>query len=114
MVAILASVIAITLESTRPVEAAFRTQLRAIEFAFTIVFTVEYALRLWCVDRPSRYALSFFGLVDLLSIAPTYFTFLFPGSQGLGAVRVLRLIRVFRVFALGRYSRAASLLSAAA
>ena len=71
------------------------------------------ALRLWCVDRPARYAFSFFGVVDLVAIAPTYLVLLFPGSQAFGVARVLRVMRIFRVFKLARYSRAASLLGTA-
>jgi voltage-gated potassium channel len=75
----------------------------AVEWAITGIFTVEYLVRLWCVRRPWRYALSFFGIVDLLSIAPTYLRIVFEGSQALVVIRTLRLIRAFRIFKLSRY-----------
>lgn len=109
-VAILASVGAITLESTQEEGAAASMWLRNIEFFFTLIFTVEYVLRLWCVGRPARYAFSFFGVVDFVAIAPTYLAALFPGGQALIVVRALRVMRIFRLFKLARYSRASSLL----
>ena len=113
LAAILGSVGAITLESTQATDSAAYAWLRSVEIAFTLIFTIEYVLRLWCVDRPGRYALSFFGVVDLVSIAPTYLVLLFPGSQAFGVARVLRVMRIFRVFKLARYSRAASLVGTA-
>ena len=73
------------------------------EWFFTILFTVEYVLRLMCVRRPLRYALSFFGLVDLLAVIPTYVSLFLPGSQSLAVIRALRLLRVFRIFKLAQF-----------
>jgi len=87
--------------------------LHALEWVVTVLFTVEYGLRLWCVDRPSRYAWSFFGLVDLLSVLPTYVSLLFPGGQVLAVIRILRVIRVFRVLKLAQFVGEANLLGAA-
>ena len=70
---------------------------------FTLVFSVEYALRLCCVQRPLAYARSFYGIVDLLAIFPTYLSVLLPGAQSFLIVRALRLLRVFRIFKLARF-----------
>ncbi|MGD8726791.1 MAG: ion transporter, partial [Gemmatimonadales bacterium] len=77
--------------------------LRAVEWGFTILFSVEYALRLWCSPRPTRYARSFFGVVDLLAILPTYLSLVLPGGQALLSVRALRLLRVFRILKLAHH-----------
>jgi voltage-gated potassium channel len=77
--------------------------LRALEWAFTLLFTVEYIARLLCVDRPSRYARSFFGIVDLVSVLPTYLAVFFPPLHALINVRVLRMLRVFRILKLYEY-----------
>jgi voltage-gated potassium channel len=78
--------------------------LAVVEWTITILFTVEYVARLACVARPARYALSFYGLVDLLAVVPTYLSVLFVGAQSpLLVIRAIRLVRVFRVFKLTRY-----------
>ena len=103
LTAIVASVAAVMLESVPSVRARHGAALLAVEWGFTILFTVEYLVRFVSVRYPSRYALSFFGVVDLLAIVPTYLSLLLPGSQVLLVVRVLRMIRVFRVLKLGHY-----------
>jgi len=103
LVAILVSVMAVILESVASIDARFHTPLWTAEWGFTVLFTVEYVLRLLCVRRPGRYAMSFFGVVDVLAIIPTYLSLLIPGAQGLLVIRALRLLRVFRIFKLGRY-----------
>ena len=100
LVAIVASVVAVMLESVAGIRQTWGPGLRAVEWGFTVLFTVEYVLRLTCVGRPWRYALSFYGLVDLLSIVPSYLSLVFTGSQGLIVIRALRLLRVFRVLKL--------------
>ncbi len=102
-VAILASAAVVVADSVQPLAARFGAAFDVLEWAFTILFTVEYVLRLACVERPLRYARSFFGVVDLLSIVPTYFAVLFPGLHVLIDVRVLRLLRIFRVLKLTPY-----------
>jgi voltage-gated potassium channel len=77
--------------------------LRAAEWGFTILFTLEYVLRLWCSPRPMRYARSFFGVVDLVAILPTYLSLIFPGGQASLSVRALRLLRVFRILKLAHH-----------
>jgi voltage-gated potassium channel len=74
-----------------------------VEWAFTILFTIEYLLRLASVGRPWRYALSFYGLVDLLAIIPTYISLVVVGTQSLLVIRALRLLRVFRVLKLAHF-----------
>lgn len=107
---ILGSVLAVMLESVQGFGARHGTWLHIIEWAFTLVFTIEYGLRLACVARPSRYALSFFGIVDLLAILPTYLSLFFPGTRFLIVIRILRLLRVFRILKLARYLHASSIL----
>jgi voltage-gated potassium channel len=87
--------------------------LRALEWGFTILFTVEYGLRLVSVRSPTRYALSFYGLVDLLAILPTYASLFYLGAQELIVIRALRLLRVFRILKLPEYLGEANLLSTA-
>ncbi len=77
--------------------------LLAVEWLLTLLFTAEYVLRLLCVRTPGRYATSFFGVVDVLAILPTYLSLFVAGSQSLLVIRTLRLLRVFRVFKLARY-----------
>jgi voltage-gated potassium channel len=103
LAAIVLSIGAVVLESMASVRARFGTELQVIEWSFTLLFTIEYGLRLCAVARPIRYALSFFGLVDLLSLLPTYLSLFVAGSQSLLVVRALRLLRVFRVLKLGNF-----------
>ena len=111
--AIFASVLVLMLESVRPIEEAWRWQLKTLEWMFTIFFTLEYALRLYSVTRPLKYATSFFGLVDLIAVLPTWVSFFFPGSQYLLSVRVLRLLRIFRILKLANYLSQAEILKRA-
>ena len=98
--AIIFSIIAVMLESVAGVRERFGDELRAIEWGFTALFTVEYVLRLIAVRRPLAYALSFFGSLDLLAILPTFLSVVFPGAQTLLVIRVVRVLRVFRVLKL--------------
>ena len=105
LVAIVASVLAVSLESVGPVREQFGDALIVAEWFFTIAFTIEYLLRLYCIDKPVRYARSFFGIVDLLAILPTYLSFLIPGAQGLTVIRVIRLLRLLKLVRVFRASR---------
>lgn len=107
---IVLSVFTVMLDSIESIQARWGTLLRAAEWGFTILFTIEYLLRIISVNKPSRYLFSFFGLVDFISIVPTYLSLLLPGGHYLMVVRTLRLLRVFRVLKLVRYSGAASVL----
>jgi voltage-gated potassium channel len=110
LVAILASVIAVMLDSVASIRATYGRALDAAEWFFTLLFTVEYALRLACVSIPRQYARSFFGVVDLLAVLPTYLSLLLPGAEHLLVIRGLRLLRIFRVFKLGHFIGEASVL----
>jgi voltage-gated potassium channel len=100
---ILLSVIAVMLDSVHSIGSQFGDLFYSAEWFFTILFTVEYFMRLLSVGRPLKYATSFYGIVDLLAIIPTYLSLLFPGSQYLLVIRLLRVLRVFRVFKLVQY-----------
>ena len=110
ILAILASVAAVMLESVAPIREDWGDVLWWVEWIFTILFTLEYAARLICARRPLRYARSFFGAVDLLSILPTYLVILFPGAQYFMVIRVLRILRAFRVLKLAAHVREANVL----
>jgi voltage-gated potassium channel len=113
MAVIILSVLAVMLDSVEHINEEYGHHLYVAEWIFTVLFTVEYALRLYSVQRPWRYALSFFGIVDLLAILPTYLSLLVGGTQVLIVIRALRLLRVFRVFKLAQYlGEAAQLRSA--
>lgn len=113
LVAIVLSVVAVMLESVTSVRARYGAELRVAEWLFTGLFTIEYVLRLICVGKPTRYALSFFGIVDFLAIVPTYLSVLLPGAQSLIVIRALRLLRVFRVMKLMHFVGEARMLRAA-
>ena len=113
LVAILVSVAIVMLESVAAIRDRFGSVLILLEWFFTILFTLEYVARLLSVGRPLRYAVSFFGVVDLLSILPTFLSLLFAGAQSLLVIRVFRLLRIFRVLKLRRYLSEATLLEQA-
>ncbi|AKB18271.1 MULTISPECIES: ion transporter [unclassified Methanosarcina] len=110
ILSILLSIIVVMLDSVSSISALHGDLFYSLEWVFTILFTVEYFLRLGCVGRPSRYATSFFGIIDLLAILPTYLSLILPGSQYLLVIRSLRLLRVFRVLKLAQYIGEADLL----
>lgn len=101
------SVIAVMLESVDSIEAQWGAQLHILEWFFTILFTLEYVMRLWLVRRPMRYVFSFFGIVDLLSCLPSYLELFVPGLQTLLVIRTLRLLRMFRVLKMIQHVRGA-------
>lgn len=100
---ILISVFALMLDSATDIRNQYGGILIGVEWLFTIAFTLEYCVRLYCSPNRLRYALSFFGIIDLLSVLPTYLSIFFPGANYLLAIRLLRVLRVFRVFKLVRY-----------
>ncbi len=110
---ILISVVAVMLDSVREIRAAHGELLAAIEWFFTILFTIEYVLRLACIGRPLRYATSFFGVVDLMAILPTYLSILLPGSRFLLVIRILRVLRIFRVLKLAQFLAEANVMARA-
>ena len=107
---IILSVLTVMLDSVDAVRKTHGDLLYGLEWFFTLVFTLEYVLRLVCADRRLRYATSFFGIVDLFAILPTYIDVLLPGSHYLVVIRVLRVLRVFRVLKLVQYLAAARMM----
>lgn len=101
--AIILSVAVVMLDSVEAVRARELLVLDILEWFFTLLFTAEYVVRLLCVERPLRYAFSFFGIVDFVSILPTYLGVLLPGFHVLVDVRLLRLLRIFRIAKLPLY-----------
>lgn len=113
IVLILLSTVCVMLDSVREVRAAHSEILNTLEWFFTLLFTVEYSLRLLCVQRPWRYAVSFYGIVDLLSILPSYLSLFIAGTHYLLVIRILRILRIFRVLKLVTYLGEARLLTRA-
>ncbi|MDG1670154.1 MAG: ion transporter [Akkermansiaceae bacterium] len=95
--AIVLSVVAVMLESVASIDVKYHTTLKAFEWGFTILFTIEYLLRIFLVRHPLKYMRSFFGIVDLLSCVPTYLGLFIGGAHSLMVIRILRLLRMFRV-----------------
>lgn len=110
---ILASVLAVMLESIPQLEEEYTTAFFLIELFFTGVFTIEYFLRIWVTPKPKNYIFSFWGMVDLLAILPTYLIFVLPNIHFLVAIRSLRLLRVFRIIKLVRFIKEANTLKKA-
>ncbi len=100
---IVASVVAVILETVSSYRAKYWWTFFVLEWIFTLIFTVEYIIRLYCARKPIKYATSFFGIVDLLALIPTYISVFFIGAQHLLIVRALRLLRVFRIFKMGHF-----------
>jgi voltage-gated potassium channel len=101
--AILLSVVVALADSVSTLSPGTHRVLERLEWTLTLLFTAEYVARLVCAPRPSRYALSFFGLVDLAAVLPTYLSLFLPGAESLMVIRTLRLLRIFRVLKLARY-----------
>ncbi len=113
LIAILLSVVVVMLETTSSVANKYGHVLHITEWILTVFFTIEYALRLYCVSKPIKYATSFFGVIDLLAILPTYISLFLAGAQALVVIRILRLLRVFRIFKLVKYMRQGKIIMAA-
>lgn len=107
LAAILVSIVVVVLDSVSQYHERFRTLFSIVEWTVTVVFTVEYIARIWVVDRPWKYIFSFYGLIDLFSLLPTFLgLFIGPGGSSLMVIRMLRFLRIFRVLKLSHYSRA--------
>jgi voltage-gated potassium channel len=113
LVLILLSLVSVSLESVEAIHARHGVWLWRVEYTLTAVFTVEYLARLYVHPRPLVYARSFFGVVDLVSILPTWIGLFVPGAQAFVVLRSLRLVRIFRVLKLTRYVREGQVLNAA-
>lgn len=113
LVCIVISIVAVVLESVTSIRNRCGGPLRTIEWIFTILFTIEYLLRLASVRSPLRYARSFYGVVDFVAIIPTYLSLVLTGYQSLLVIRALRLLRIFRVLKLAHFVGESRMLGAA-
>lgn len=113
LVLILMSIFSVFLESVAQIRSEYGALLYTLEWLFTILFTIEYFLRIYSSHKPWRYIFSFYGLIDLLAILPTYLSLLFIGTQYLIVIRALRLMRVFRILKLTNYMSAGNILNTA-
>jgi len=103
IISIVASITVVSLDTVESIAEEHHALLTAAEWFFTILFSLEYILRLVCVQNRLRYATSFFGIIDLFSVLPTYASLLLPGAESLLLLRALRLLRIFRIFKLARF-----------
>lgn len=113
LVFIILSVFVVIISSVEPIYSKYGSLLRAIEWFFTIAFTIEYFFRIYSTGKPIKYIFSFMGIIDFLSIIPTFLVFLYPPIRFMVDIRVIRLIRVFRVFKLSRYLKGANIMQIA-
>ncbi|MFC4993734.1 ion transporter [Rubritalea tangerina] len=104
------SVAVVMLETVRGLDAQYSGVLLTLEWCFTGIFTLEYLLRLWCSKQPLKYALSFYGVVDLLSCLPAYVVLFFGASSAFGVVRALRLLRMFRILKMVNHVQGAEVI----
>jgi len=111
--AILISIIVVMLESVNSIQLRYSSEIKIIEWSFTILFTLEYIARIISVKKPLKYIFSFYGIIDLLSILPTYFGLFITGTHSLSVIRSIRLLRIFRILKLARYVKAAQTLNQA-
>ncbi len=103
IICIILSTLTVVLESLQFIKEEYGIYFRLVEWIITILFTVEYVLRIYSIKRPKTYIFSFYGIIDLLAILPTYMSLILVGSQYMVTVRVLRILRIFRVLKLNRY-----------
>src|SRR5690606_9119767 len=110
---IILSVVVIMLETIPNFDTRFHKELYVLEWIFTILFTLEYLLRIFCTKKPFKYIFSFYGIIDLLAILPMYFSFFFVGSNIFSSIRTLRLLRLFRILKLVKFIEEATRLKIA-
>ncbi|MBZ9627522.1 ion transporter [Psychroflexus sp. CAK57W] len=108
LIMILVSLALVVLDSVNHLNLEYHTLFLTLEWIITIFFTIEYILRIICINKPKKYIFSFYGIVDFLSTIPLYISLIFAGSGALLSLRALRLLRVFRIFKLVRYTGAGS------
>jgi voltage-gated potassium channel len=113
LIIILLSVVLVMLESVPGIRQSHREQLVIVEWIITLIFTFEYFVRIVVVRKPWKYIFSFYGIIDLLSVLPTYLSLVLVGSQSLIVIRMLRMLRVFRILKLTRYTQAGRTLARA-
>ncbi|MGF1724113.1 ion transporter [Photobacterium nomapromontoriensis] len=110
IIAILSSELILILSSMQAIETRFSDSLFVLEWVFTLLFTIEYLLRLYCSPKPWAYARSFYGVIDLIAVLPSYLAFLFPGSNYLLIFRLIRVMRIFRILKLARFLKDSNIL----
>jgi len=110
LILIIMSVAVVMLDSVPAYRLNYQTYFLTLEWFFTIIFSIEYIVRIVISRKPTIYIRSFYGIIDLVSVLPTYFIFLFPGSQYLVVIRILRMLRIFRVLKLTRFMKASHVL----
>lgn len=113
IIAVLLSVLAVMLETVQSLFSNYQKAFYSIEWFFTILFTIELIFRLYCSPNRWKYVASFYGMIDVIAIAPTYFSLFFPGAQAFLIIRAMRLLRVFRILKLNHYTNAGTQLSTA-
>lgn len=106
LIAIVLSILVVLIDSVPDYHAKYGVLFRVLEWIFTILFTIEYILRIWVLERKWKYIFSFLGIIDLLAILPTYLAIFYVGYQYLIVLRSLRLLRIFRIFELNRFLQA--------
>ena len=107
---IIASLIILVLESVPDINQEWHGTLRTFEYIFTALFTIEYLARLYCSPKPVYYAKSFYGVIDLIAVLPTYLSLIFPSASFIGVIRLLRVLRIFRILKLVRYLQDSNIL----
>jgi len=110
LIAILLSVVTVMLESVESIASVYGSELRIIEWSFTIFFTIEYIARIISLGKPLKYVFSFYGIIDLISIIPTYLSLFVAGTHTLTVIRSIRLLRVFRILKLVQFIGEANVL----
>lgn len=113
IVTVAISVFAVMIDSVSSINRQYGGILNLVEWFFTILFSIDYIVRLHCVKKPAKYAFSFFGIVDLLGIIPTYLNLFLPGTRYLITIRYLRMLRIFRVLMLAAYMEEVKVLTQA-
>lgn len=103
LVMIAASIVVVMLESVHSINVQYKQWFSILEWVFTIFFTIEYGLRVFCVYKPWKYVFSFYGMIDLLAILPAYLGLFIAGAQSFVIIRALRIMRVFRILKLGHF-----------
>lgn len=111
LIVIAISVIIVMLESVDTLHVKYASLFFFLEWVFTIIFTLEYLLRLYCVYRPFKYMTSFFGIIDLLAILPAYLSLFIAGTHYFIVIRALRLMRIFRIFKLGHFLKESTVIT---
>lgn len=110
IICIIFSVFIVMIESVKSIQITHGRILNILELVFTLIFSIEYGMRIYCSKKPKKYIFSFFGLVDLMSILPTFIAIMLPGTHYLAVVRILRVLRIFRILKFMQYIKEAKLL----